>query len=121
MLLGGTNAGLLFQYHLVAEVVLTFPLVPWAIFTTRQAGAKLDGLCGDLSYLVYLLHLPVLRMFDTSTGTFIERGAKVGADFLLILALSLIIWALVDRPMNRWRSRWVRRRAVAGLAPAIAP
>ena len=59
---------------------------------------------GEISYAIYLLHIPVLRYFDT------HEWAKLGVTnwpafawyWLLLLALSHLTWVLVETPARRF-------------------
>ena len=55
ILLVGAHPGLS-TYNPDLNVALALLMVPYAIFTTRQRGFSMDGMFGDLSYIVYLLH-----------------------------------------------------------------
>jgi peptidoglycan/LPS O-acetylase OafA/YrhL len=64
---------------------------------------------GDLSYIVYLLHWPILQAFDTGHGSFAHRTIVLLMALAATLVVSLAVWKFFDRPVNRLRSGWVSR------------
>ena len=85
-------------------------MAPWAIYTTTQKGTNLDELYGDLSFIVYLLHWPILKVINTNAGSSIQRVFAIGEALSVILILSVVIRQGFDHPINKLRSAWVARR-----------
>jgi peptidoglycan/LPS O-acetylase OafA/YrhL len=73
-----------------------------------------DAMLGELSYVVYLAHWPLIligRLGPWSGAT----GGAVHAT-LLMFGLPLVgglAWRYLDRPCNLWRKRWVDKRRMA--------
>jgi peptidoglycan/LPS O-acetylase OafA/YrhL len=109
VLLGGTHRGPLYDvFNGPAEIIIAVPLIPWAIYTTRQEDTHSDSMLGDLSFIVYLLHWPVLHVIDTAAGAMVHRAAMIAEALGITISGSLLLWFVFDRPINNWRSRWVR-------------
>ncbi|MFP5238959.1 MAG: acyltransferase family protein [Acidobacteriota bacterium] len=99
-------------------VWMCYPLlaasIPFLFQLTRNS--RLDRLTGELSYPVYITHMLVLtglRQF-TSWGTDLP-------GLVITLALSGLLYFLVDRPLDHWREALARTgvRALPG-ARALA-
>jgi peptidoglycan/LPS O-acetylase OafA/YrhL len=113
IILLGNHTGPLASYNGSANVILALTMAPWAMFTTRHRGGRHDDLFGDLSYGVYLLHLPILSALAAGQGNAAERLAKLGAATLVLAAGALSLYFFVDRPNHRRRTAWVATRMTA--------
>ncbi len=93
-------------------VIFVFGLPFWLRWS---AGQSWDRWIGDLSYPVYLIHLPVVAFVgDQLSGP--ARGITI---LLLSLALAAVMVRLVERPINRIRQRRVRSGRPQSQEPAI--
>ena len=65
-------------------------------------------LCGEASYSIYLLHLPVIFAFRweaaplTSPRVLIGDALRFGMVSLAIIGLALTTWSLIEVPARRW-------------------
>jgi len=98
------------HYGGVASVLLAFLALPFAIQSTRQQGGVYDRVLGDLSFIVYMIHRPVMDLIHTGDGGFIYRSFTATLSLLVTLALSLLIWRIFDHPLSRLREGWVASR-----------
>ena len=115
ILLGGAHPSALYhEFNGAAQVLFALTMAPWAIYTTGQTGSHSDGMLGDLSYIVYLLHVPVMRAVNTGIGSYRHRGELICEALLIVLLGAVLIWGIFDRPMNRLRSKWVVGRIASG-------
>ena len=73
---------------------------------------------GLLSYSLYLVHLKVLKVF-TAAG--IGKIPRTLGALLISLALSCVIYLVVERPCARLKDRMVRAIRSRGQAPAGRP
>ena len=62
---------------------------------------------GDISYMVYLLHLPVLWLFQRFVAPLLPASAPLGVTVVLalVLALSTVVHLAAERPAYRWFKR----------------
>jgi peptidoglycan/LPS O-acetylase OafA/YrhL len=111
IVLGGkVPTELYYRFDMDFNILVALLIAPWAIYTTKQTGARSDGMIGDLSYIVYLIHMQILTLFDSANGTVGHRLVMTSGAYVVILALAWLVWRLFDHPVNRRRSRWVSRR-----------
>ena len=122
-LLVGAHKGPYSDYSAALNTFFGFAMIPFAMFTTGQKSDRPDKMFGELSYIVYLLHLPVLEFLGASQGSYKERAFSTFCAVVLTGAGSLLVWLVIDRPINDIRDRWVRarmRRAEAVVSSAIS-
>jgi peptidoglycan/LPS O-acetylase OafA/YrhL len=67
-------------------------------------GRALMMLCGDLSYGLYLWHMPVLLWLQSRMPTDAPWRFAL-AVFALTIALSALTWFAIERPILRWARR----------------
>jgi len=118
ILLVGAHPGPLATYNPHLEVVLALLAVPYAIFTTRQEGFAADGMFADLSYIIYLLHWSATIWINSHGGTVFHRLINMAMGWITVICVSILIWKVYDRPINRMRSRWVSKRKISTGAMA---
>lgn len=88
----------------------------------RLLSEKRIVLCGEASYSIYLLHLPVIFAFRweaapvTSFRVLIGDALRFGLTFLAVIGLSLVVWSLVEVPARRW----LRSFMIAGPRPVFS-
>lgn len=90
----------------MAWVLLLAPAIAWNV---RQSSGRVDRWLGDMSYTLYLVHLPVVKLL-AETGSMAEIGMKLLALIAILLA-SLAVFTGIDRPIEQWRQRLWRRPA----------
>ena len=111
LIIGGAHpAPLYHRFNEGANAVVALALAPWAMYTTRQKGGRFDGMLGDLSYIVYLLHWPILNVLNPAQGSTSHRALVAAEALAVVMIASVVVWRVVDRPLNRARSRWVARQ-----------
>jgi peptidoglycan/LPS O-acetylase OafA/YrhL len=110
VLLVGAHPGPLAVYAGEANVALALLLAPYAIYTTGQQGFRMDGMFGDLSYVVYLLHWPAVWWISRHAGGWMHKMLSSAEALVVVLLVALAIWRFYDHPINRMRSRWVSSR-----------
>ncbi|MEP7222567.1 MAG: acyltransferase [Novosphingobium sp.] len=102
------------------NMALAMLLIPFAMATVQRRGDRTDAVMADQSYVVYLMHWPVIVVFRQLGG--LVTGSSFG-DLLVfagaVCALSWAAWRWFDRPLNRLRSRWVGKRLRQREADAL--
>jgi peptidoglycan/LPS O-acetylase OafA/YrhL len=120
-LLLGAHPGPLSVYNPHLNVVLALLMIPYAIYTTRHPGFRMDGMFADLSYIVYLLHWAGTMWINSHAGSAAHRLGYMVVGWVVVIGLSILIWKFYDRPINRLRSRWVSKRKIAAdIKPQLA-
>ncbi|MGI4860700.1 MAG: acyltransferase family protein [Janthinobacterium lividum] len=106
----------------IGNLALGFLLAPYAIATTKKKSAPLDRIFGNISFEIYLVHEAVLiamhRFIGTDpgeplSGSLTFRYTVIFGLYVLIIAISLLIYFYVDSPIDGLRRRWMKNRARA--------
>jgi peptidoglycan/LPS O-acetylase OafA/YrhL len=85
-------------------VVWGLLLLPFIAFNVRQRSSRTDRHLGNLSYVIYLVHFPVTRVVSEMLGRGMTPPEKL-VYFVLVMALSLLLYFLLDAPFEIWRHR----------------
>jgi peptidoglycan/LPS O-acetylase OafA/YrhL len=95
-------------------------MMPYAFRTVRQPSPKHDRVLGDMSYLVYLFHVPALALLGDSYFSLSLRQRLPGLVLVWIgvFTVSLAFWALVHRPLETRRKRFTSGRKTAAATSA---
>jgi peptidoglycan/LPS O-acetylase OafA/YrhL len=107
-----------------AMVIGVFPLVI-AIGAGSAAARRTRGLCnlaGEISYPLYILHYPLVRLYAAWTATTAApHAAQLAVGAALAAALPVIAWVALrtyDEPLRAWFGRVRRPARVLPEAPA---
>lgn len=122
ILLGGAHPPPLYVFNDLFNIIFAIAMVPWAIYTTGQKGCSLDRMFGDLSYIMYLLHWPVISALGVGDGSYGHRAVRIGESAIIVYSFSWIIWRWFDRPIDAIRSKWVAKALATNAAsyPVVA-
>lgn len=114
-------AGESVQWSYAANCALAFLMMPFAFRTVRQPSPKLDRVLGDMSYLVYLFHVPALALLGDSyfSMSLRQRLPALALVWLGVFAVSFAFWALVHRPLERQRKRFISGRKTAAATSGM--
>jgi peptidoglycan/LPS O-acetylase OafA/YrhL len=82
----------------IAVVAISLP----AVFTLTKQW-RVDRWLGELSYPIYLIHMPIFAAF-AGLGTW-----KAPAGIALTLGLSVLAFMYIERPVDRWRGKLEKR------------
>ena len=117
-------------------IVPGFVMTVWATWTDRGLLARLLSSrplqwLGDISYSVYLLHVPLLSAFlffwvhathRFPIGQDLSRSVWLCLSFALVLAVSTLTYKFIEVPARRYLlNAWRRRKAPANDALIPAP
>jgi peptidoglycan/LPS O-acetylase OafA/YrhL len=93
------------EYALVVLTFTAFVTIPFVFNLTKDR--KVDRFLGNISYPIYIVHFLIIALLQ-------EYLEEYSLSFLLILVLSvsIMLYCVVDAPINRWRQGRV-------LGPAI--
>ncbi|MCW3848443.1 acyltransferase [Sphingomonas sp. LB-2] len=99
------------------DPLIVFGLFPLILLASARREARFPGLCawlGGLSYPVYVLQAPVLKLIHRPLAAAIPYPLASGlVQCAIVVAVSLIAWRLYDEPVRRA----LRRRFASGRAP----
>ena len=101
----------LYNKHSALSWALAALAIPDAIATCHEPSGPRDRTLGDLSYSLYLVHWPMVMMMRASESVTVLDAC------LWVLASGLVAFAaleLIDKPIQKWRARWVSGQAAAG-------
>lgn len=123
VVVAGAHPGPWFAWNEPYNVGFGLAVIPYAISTTARRGGRHDSMFADLSFAVYLLHWVAAQwLAQIGAGhSFAGRVPFAIVAVLATLAASWLAWIAVDRPLNRMRAAWVRRRAWAPSAVGPVP
>lgn len=82
------------------------PLLPYAARSLTVKGPRIDRDLGNLSYPLYLMHLPVLLLLRPLVGHSLGGRALI---VVVAVSLAVLIYRLADRPIDKWRV-WLTER-----------
>lgn len=91
--------------------VLAALAFPYAIATCHEPSGPGDRTFGDLSYSFYLVHWPMVLIMRA------DGHVTVSEACLWILASLVLAFAaleLIDKPVQKWRARWVSSQSAPG-------
>ncbi len=103
-------------WHDLVFLAVCMTLAPFIAWNVHQRSTALDRHLGNLSFPLYLLHFPIIRELTIH----IEKPAlaKLSAVTLSLVA-ALLLYVIVDRPIERARRHL--RRHPAGIVPDDSP
>jgi len=85
-------------------LALTIAILPYAALSVAKVSSKTDRVLGDLAFPVYIAHWPVFVVASGLVSRWILPA------MLATAVVSLLLCALVDRPLERWRRAFVASR-----------
>jgi peptidoglycan/LPS O-acetylase OafA/YrhL len=110
----------LFQERMVvwwipATTLASAIIIVYFVVCPKGIGSRFVGLApfvflGDLTYTLYLVHFPVyLALQPGSDGTHWSYGPTEFVRLVIIFAIAIGSWFLIERPLTRWRQRSAAR------------
>ena len=104
------------------NILIAALALPHALASVTRRGDRADAVLADQSYIVYMMHWPVIVIFRaTDWGSPAQTMAAAMALCALIGSLSWLVWRHVDVPINRMRQRWVDARRTDALVSRAQP
>jgi peptidoglycan/LPS O-acetylase OafA/YrhL len=110
----------------LASVILLYPLIiiGGANIEPKGITMKWAKFSGDLSYPLYILHIPLLSVasaFSIITGRAQEPSdaAEIAARFIFVIALSWIALKVYDEPLRRLLAQWTTTRQISSSGRPI--
>jgi peptidoglycan/LPS O-acetylase OafA/YrhL len=102
-----------FSYQETLNVILTLLTVPFITVNVRQpsVGSK-DGLLSSMSYVIYLLHWPLLQIYAMTVlhVTMLQKYTCIFIYYMTCLFLSWVFSAYVDAHFESKRRIWLRKQ-----------
>jgi peptidoglycan/LPS O-acetylase OafA/YrhL len=104
------------HYKRIAQAILALISAPFALYTVRCVSDARDRMLGEITFVVYLVHWPVMMVhghyFEQLAPS--QRIPSLVAAWALIAILSLLVYHALDQPLERQRKRWVSGRLRPG-------
>lgn len=113
----------MFPWNRAFNFVFALLLTPLALSSVHQRSGSRDRMLGDLSFTVYCSHW-LAKIIGEHYLSNLSRMEKAPAVvLLLVITYAASVWLLirVDRPINRWRERWVASQQGAPSLRAPRP
>jgi peptidoglycan/LPS O-acetylase OafA/YrhL len=106
----------LFQERMIvlwipATTVASAIMITYFVVCPEGIGSRIVGLgffvfIGDLSYTIYIVHWPVyVALQPGSSGTHWPFWLTEIVRLLIIFAIAIGSWFLIEKPLARWRKR----------------
>ena len=95
----------------LAAILLLFPLIVWVMAHVRLTGIARRAAIwlGEISYPLYLIHLPLYPFLFPRIGTWLGIWPRLGWQVMLVGVITVLLaWGLFliyDRPVRRWLTR----------------
>jgi len=99
-------------YYIMLSFVLVALFVPTLANSVRRTSDKNDRFWGEMSFLVYLSHWVWIKpygFFSEGTSTLVHTIYLL-LFFAVTFLSSLIIYKLIDRPMEKLRHQWINKQ-----------
>ncbi|WP_227711070.1 acyltransferase family protein [Novosphingobium ovatum] len=96
----------------LANLVLGVALIPFGLWTVHRPSDARDGWCADQSYIVYVLHWPVITLIYKGGW---ESPLEMAALLVVLGAFCAAVWRWYDRPIERKRRAWLAGRMAQEL------
>ncbi|MEO0566853.1 MAG: acyltransferase [Pseudomonadota bacterium] len=77
-------------------------LVPFIAVNVRQHSSLTDRHLGNMSYVIYLVHFPIIKIAGEILGRDMTDAEKI-PFFVVVLLVSWLIYILLDVHFERWR------------------
>jgi peptidoglycan/LPS O-acetylase OafA/YrhL len=110
--------GGLFKWMYAANCGMALLLLPFGLRTTAMPSDRLDRILGDLSYMVYLFHLPMIALILESGRHshlgLVQHSAYLAIAWLATFAISVLFWRFVHLPLDKRRRSFVSWRESLG-------
>ena len=93
----------------VFAVFASILLAPYVAYNVRQPTDSIDRSFGDMSYPLYLIHLPVSTLLHSTirNETITEKIYVKTATIFISFILTYILFKYIDKPLNRRRASLV--------------
>jgi peptidoglycan/LPS O-acetylase OafA/YrhL len=133
LLIEGSFSSRLSDFNPDANIVLALLIAPYAMSTVLSSPAKgtwaarFDRDLSNVTYEIYLLHPAALLIVAHFVGHLSKyrQMPVIALAWLGLFPVCWLIYRLVDHPIDRRRSAWVRSRrrptSVAGAERELAP
>mgnify|MGYP003387315361 CR=1 FL=1 len=113
VLVGGAGQNHTYQaWNELGNALLAVVVLPLTIWSAELKGGQGDRMLGDMSYAVYLVHAPLVSLYNLWFGQLglLDRLPYWAAMALVVLGVSWAAWKFVDKPVMAWRDRYLLAR-----------
>jgi peptidoglycan/LPS O-acetylase OafA/YrhL len=106
-----------------ACVMLVFPAIIWlGAYSTAPKAAPILSFLGDLSYPVYILHFPIMRVVNSLVRSHVDPQHQIIVAYVITMSLTLVFATLAmlffDKPVRAFLTRGFAKRPPPSSRPA---
>jgi peptidoglycan/LPS O-acetylase OafA/YrhL len=117
------SSGNVHLWTYTTNCLLAFLLLPLTLCTTGMPSNRTDRMFGDLSYLVYLFHMPIVALLLYG-GRYTHANFTTRLIYLVIVwlgtfASSFAFWRFVHLPLEKWRRRFTEHTPARAISTQV--
>jgi len=110
-----------FNYRESLNAILALLTIPFLCFNIRKrvVDVKIDGILSSMSYVVYLLHWPLLQLYAVSVQnvSFAQKAVHLIVYYMITVLFSYFVSRFVDGYFEQKRRMWLKAKNTVGLEP----
>lgn len=105
VILTGAHPGGLAAYNEACNALIAVLAAPFAVYLAGQERQGAGAALGDIAFAIYLVHWIPVSIVNQQWGHLpsLQRAPYAAGALLLTIALAVVVWKLIDQPLERWR------------------
>lgn len=121
IILTGANPGALAAYNEPCNALIAALAAPSGVYLAGQERQGAGAALGDIAFAVYLVHWIPVSVVNQQWGHLptLQRAPYAAGAVVVTIALAMVIWKLIDQPLERWRRGLTRSRRPSMPLPTM--